>query len=527
MNETISVTALKDLMRSGEVAVFDIRELGEAESGHILGATFLPRRLIEFRITELVPLRTTPIIVYDEGGSRAALAAATLTKLGYGAVSVLDGGTRAWRQAGLPLTEGSNVPSKLFGEQVHDTRHTPSISASQLNEWQQSGRSVLVCDIRTPGEYALSRIPQANRTAGFDVALCMPELAQRKVPVVVHCAGRTRSIIACETLRALGMSEVYALENGTMGWVLAGLKLEKGAGSGPIVPTNADREQAQAKALQLADAAGVVRSGAREIAKWLEQRDHGEANVYAFDARQIDEFESGHIEGTAILPGALVVQRTDEFIPVRTGRVILVDDDETRALVAAYWLRGMGLPQVHVLKGGLAAWRDAGFALTTGRRRRPPLGLQSAASQVEAIGPDELVALMQQGRQLRIINVDTSVQYAKAHVPGSDWVPRGWLEERIGRIAPDPTTPIVVTCRDGQQSLLAAATLRSLGYTHVQPLAGGLKAATALPLEQGPHPSADETRDIILPPYAKGEAGMRRYLEWETRLTGATHQQAR
>jgi hypothetical protein len=95
---------------------------------------------------------------------------------------------------------------------------------------------------------------------------------------------------------------------------------------------------------------------------------------------------------------------------------------------------------------------------------------------------------------------------------------------RIGDVAPDIGSHIVLTCRDGQQSLFAAATLQKLGYTQVQPLAGGLKAAPDLPMEQGAHPTADETRDIILPPYAKGEAGMRRYLEWETRLTSHKHQ---
>lgn len=67
--KTISAAALIDLMRSdAPYALFDVREIGEAESGHILGATFLPRRMIEFRIADLVPVRATTIVVYDEGG---------------------------------------------------------------------------------------------------------------------------------------------------------------------------------------------------------------------------------------------------------------------------------------------------------------------------------------------------------------------------------------------------------------------------------------------------------------------------
>lgn len=520
MTKAITVEAACALIESGKAcALFDIRELGEAEEGQILGATFLPRRMIEFRIADLVPVRATPIVVYDEGGPRASAAAATLAELGYENVSVLDGGTAAWVAAGHVLTEGSNVPSKLFGEKVHDQEHTPGVSAKTLEEWRRSGRPVLVCDIRTPEEYARSRIPGAYSTAGFDVGLCMPDLAQRSVPVVVNCAGRTRSIIACETLRLLGMKDTYALENGTMGWVLAEFKLEKGAGAGAILPTPAARAAAHEKATQLARSAGVSFASARQLADWLDQRDHGKANIYAFDARQTGEYDAGHIDGTAILPGALAVQRTDEFMPVRQGQVVFVDDDETRASIAAYWLRRMGFPNVAILEGGLAAWTDAGYRLVTGRRRRPPLGLNAALAQVKSITPRELQQLLAGDGAPAIINVDTSAEFSKAHIAGSSWLPRGWLEQRIGAVVANRDAPLVVTCRDGQQSLFAAATLARLGYRDVRVLAGGVKGADGLAMEEGG--GAAEGKDIILPPYAKGEAGMRRYLEWETTLTRA------
>ena len=123
-----------------------------------------------------------------------------------------------------------------------------------------------------------------------------------------------------------------------------------------------------------------------------------------------------------------------------------------------------------------------------------------------------------------IINVDTSAEFAKAHVAGSSWIPRGWLEQRIGALVPDREAAIIVTCRDGQQSLFAAATLARLGYRNARALAGGVKAARDLPMEQGPDAAEAEAKDIILPPYAKGEAGMRRYLEWETKLLTLAHQ---
>ena len=56
---------------------------------------------------------------------------------------------------------------------------------------------------------------------GAELGLRAWELAEPDTTVVVHCAGRTRSILGAGTLRRLGLPNVYALKNGTMGWQLA------------------------------------------------------------------------------------------------------------------------------------------------------------------------------------------------------------------------------------------------------------------------------------------------------------------
>src|SRR5690606_20244978 len=134
------------------------------------------------------------------------------------------GGHRAWVEAGRFSASGTNVPGKLFGEHVYEAREVPRLPVASLKEWQRTGISHLVCDIRTPEEYTVSRIPSARGAFGVDLALVAEDLKKQNVPVVVHCAGRTRSIIACQTLREFGVPEVYSLENGTMGWQLAGFE---------------------------------------------------------------------------------------------------------------------------------------------------------------------------------------------------------------------------------------------------------------------------------------------------------------
>ena len=117
MIKTISPADAAALMTSDRLfAVFDVRERGEYNQGQIANTTSLPRSQIEFRIGALVPNRKVPIVVYDEGGNRAELAAGTLTELDYLDVSILQGGLSAWQSDRRETASGVNVPSKAFGE---------------------------------------------------------------------------------------------------------------------------------------------------------------------------------------------------------------------------------------------------------------------------------------------------------------------------------------------------------------------------------------------------------------------------
>src|SRR5687767_5619985 len=109
MVKKLSPDELSDLMASAELfAVFDVRERGEYNDGQIPGATSLPRSQIEFRITDLVPDRSIKLVLYDEGGQRATLAAETLSRFGYDRVSILAGGLRDWVAAGRGSVSGVN-----------------------------------------------------------------------------------------------------------------------------------------------------------------------------------------------------------------------------------------------------------------------------------------------------------------------------------------------------------------------------------------------------------------------------------
>ena len=86
----------------GDAVLIDVREEEDWREDHAKGAKHLERGTIELEIEEQVPDLKTPIICYCGGGSRSALVAESLQKMGYENVRSLAGGFRAWKENGLP-----------------------------------------------------------------------------------------------------------------------------------------------------------------------------------------------------------------------------------------------------------------------------------------------------------------------------------------------------------------------------------------------------------------------------------------
>jgi len=93
----------KMLAESGNVLLVDTREDNEWTAGHAAGAVHLSKGIIERDIEARVPDKTTRLVLYCGGGFRSALAAEALQKMGYINVISLDGGWRAWQEAGMPV----------------------------------------------------------------------------------------------------------------------------------------------------------------------------------------------------------------------------------------------------------------------------------------------------------------------------------------------------------------------------------------------------------------------------------------
>lgn len=515
-----SVEQLHDMRTAQGVrdwALIDVRERGEADACHIFGATSVPRRQLEYRIADLVPAPATRIVVYDDGDGRAALAAATLRRFGYAMADHLAGGLAAWRAAGHPVISGSNVPSKAFGERVHTREHPPALTAAQVHQRMQAGENLVICDVRTPDEYREGHIPGGVEAPSFDLVLNAFDLAGKHDTIIVNCAGRTRSIIAARSLQLLGLDNVFALENGTSGWLLEDLALERDTMRALDAPSPQSRARAREAAHRLADMAGVAVVTPGELAGRIGER--GARNVYAFDVRSLATYREGHVPGTAALPGGQAIQRADDFFAVPAGEILLIDDDDARAALTGYWLRRIGYPAVCRVAGGVPAWLAEGRPLEAGRPRSEPLGLAGARTRVRFVEAAAMQSLAKADAAATVIDVGPSRNYAAGHLPGAHWLPRGWLELRIGAIA-DPGAAVLVTAREESQSVLAAATLMECGYTDVAVLRGGTRAWAEAggALQKGEPTERYGGDDYVLPPYQQGRDGMLRYLKWEVEL---------
>ena len=499
---------------AGELALLDVREQGVFARGHLLWASNLPLSRLELGLARLLPRRAAPIVLCDDDDGLARRAADKLAQFGYGDISLLDGGIPAWREAGLSLFKGVHVPSKAFGELVEARRDTPRITARELATLKRAGRKLVILDSRPLEEYRRMSIPGAINVPGAELVHRIRDLApDPETLVVVNCAGRTRSIIGAQSLINAGTNHrVVALENGTMGWTLAGFELEHGQDRRAPSPGAEARAWAKSAAEQVGRRFAVARVDRATVERWREDQSR---TTYLCDVRGPDEYRAGHLPGAMSSPGGQLVQATDGFIGVFGARIVLCDDDEVRAIMTGSWLKQMGHDDVHVLAGGIGE-----VGLESGDEPVAVLGLSAAAHAFE-IGLGRIIGMLP-GRDMTVIDVATSRDYRAGHIPDSWFAIRSRAKDSVPRLP--QAEMVVVTSPDGVLGHLAAPEFSPLLRAPVKVLAGGTKAwrEAGLPMRDGAEHMADAEDDIYLLPYQhppeRVEQAMRDYLTWETGL---------
>jgi rhodanese-related sulfurtransferase len=469
-----------------------VREQGVHYRGHPFFACSAPLSRLEMMIDDLVPRRDAPIVVLDGGDEGLAeKAASRLKELNYSSVEILEGGCAAW---GGELFSGVNVPSKAFGEFVEHHYNTPRMPAAELQKLIAEKKKLVILDSRPFEEYHRMNIPGGIDVPGAELTYRVHDLApDPDTLVVVNCAGRTRSIIGCQSLRNAGIpNAVVALKDGTMGWDLAGYECERGSSRTGPDPSPSARKKARELAAQVArrfQVKFISPSGLDEKGRTL----------YLLDVRTREEFEKDRVAGSRHAPGGQLVQLRDEYVGVRNARVVLIDPERIRAVMTASWLNQMGWPDVYVLES------EKGLPRESGPRKPRILDFTPWASMREPGGT--------------VLDFSTSLRFRRRHIPGAWWAVRSRLAEATGKI--DATGSITLTSEDGVLAHLAAREAQALWPQATVRVLDGGNARWNGPWEEGLSRVTCAIDDVWYKPYDHGkdyEKHAREYLTWEVAL---------
>lgn len=515
LSKRVSATQLKSMLHDGEeLALLDVREAGQFGESHLLFATPLPYSRLELDIGALVPRKSARIVLCDDGALGVAERAATrLRNIGYTDVALLDGGTGAWAAAGYTLFAGVNVPSKLFGELVEHSYHTPRVSVNELARMQSAGEDVVVIDGRPYSEYRRMNIPGGICCPNAELPYRIREIVKNpQTKIVVNCAGRTRSILGAQTLINFGMpNPVFALENGTQGWVLADLELERGAERrypDRVEPSALPELQAQAQKLMQRHSVSSVSED--DLQGWLEDPNR---TTYLIDVRTAEEFAAGTVAGAVHAPGGQLIQATDQWVGIRNARIVLIDSERVRAPVVASWLKQLGC-DVYVLEDGIAA------------RVRGPFKSEPALPDLRKIPPAQLAAESSSER-FTIFDLRPSMSYRAAHIPNSRW----GIRPTLAAAANGLHTELVLVADDPDVARAAAVDLLEAGHEEVLLLDGGLEAwtragySTESTTDTPPDQECIDYLFFVHDRHAGNREAMKQYLAWETGLIAQLDEQ--
>ena len=501
----VSAETVKPQLTDGsEIAFIDVREHGQYGEGHPFFSVNVPYSLLETRAEALLPCRSVRLVLFDDGDGIAETAAALLQAQGYGNVQVLEGGVAAWVAAGFTLFKGVNVPSKSFGELVEHELGTPSISAEELKALLDRGGPVVVLDGRSPSEFRKMSLPGARSCPNAELAYRLTGfVSDPQTPVVVNCAGRTRSIIGAQTLQDCGIANpVFALRNGTQGWRLAGFELDHGLTPQALPALSAvELAETRRRGEALIRDFGLATVDAATLAQW--QADD-RSTTYLFDVRTQEEYERAHLPGARLAPGGQLVQATDEKVAVRGARIVLSDDTRLRAATTALWLSGMG-HRVWILE------EDASEGAAFGPEN-------SAKGAEDTLALTDLAALVASGAIL--LDASRGLDYREAHVEGARWATRA----RLAALGLPKDRPIVVT---GRSRLLIAGVMKDLAaqghgrLDSVQGTPASWRAAGLTLVQTADIPSQEDCIDHLFFVHDRHDGNFeasRQYLAWELGL---------
>ncbi len=505
------------LTAGSEIAFIDVREHGQYGEGHPFFIVSIPYSRLELLVETMLPNKSVNIVLMDDADGIAEKAQTRLAALGYTAIDILKGGAKAWADAGYTLYQGVNLPSKTLGELVEHVAHTPRITAHQLRAMMEGDEDFILVDGRTPEEFRTMMIGNGICCPNAELGHRLPQLlSSDKTKVIINCAGRTRSIIGAQGLINQNFNNpVFALENGTQGWELAGYELTRGAADNlPHELSSTTLDASRNRAENICQKFDISQVDLATLKNW--QKDNART-TYVFDIRTKEEFLAGHLPGSVHAPGGQLVQSTDKRIGVRGARIVIIDDTGLRAANTAIWLRQMS-HEVYILSEDITQ---------TDILERGPGFEKIIVEKLNQARKYEVADKLETGAIL--LDLNSAMDFRKGHIAGARWTTR----PRLNKLDASTNSEFILTSSDKRIAELAAIDLRELGVANLVYLAGNADtwAEAGLGVVATPdQPSDQECIDYLFFVHDRHTGNLEAaqgYLNWELGLIDQLDEQER
>ena len=190
----------------------------------------------------------------------------------------------------------------------------------------------------------------------------------------------------------------------------------------------------------------------RTLHGWI--ADGGELAL--IDAREDGEFGTGHLFWAVPFGMAHRETRAHTLLPCKSVRICVTDDGRGLSDALGSWLEKQGHTDVSVLVGGAQAWKNAGYVLFSGMNV-PSKAFGEWVEHhygTESVDPPELKHWIDSGRNMIVLDSRTQEEFTRMSIPTGIPMPGAELAYRIGDLAPDPETLVVVNCAGRTRSIM-------------------------------------------------------------------------
>ena len=220
---------------------------------------------------------------------------------------------------------------------------TASITASQVRTALLLREEIAMLDVRHEAAFATGHpLFAANMAAGRIALEAETRLPRKEIPIVIYDAGEGLVAEAADRLKALGYSNVRALDGGLHAWKDAGFELFQDVNS-----------YAKAFGELVEHRRHTPSLAAEEVAELIARK----ANIRILDVRRFDEYTTMNIPGSISVPGGELVLRAGEAAPDPDTTIVVNCAGRTRSIIGTQSLINAGVTnKVVALRNGTIGW---------------------------------------------------------------------------------------------------------------------------------------------------------------------------